>query len=149
MTASYRFTRIDDGRKTQSDRLGDIVGGDPAGECWLFVSPHDDDLAIGAGLLMQAASVAGVAVRVLVVTDGCLGYCRLDVAEPRGKGAAAIEALAGLDRYRGDVTSESGGTYASFMGTDDDNTLLITHWDEVGFVIQLTIITPKAASGGQ
>ena len=78
-----------------------------------------------------------------------LGYCRLDVAEPRGKGAAAIEALAGLDRYRGDVTSESGGTYASLMGTDDDNTLLITHWDEVGFVIQLTIITPKAASGGQ
>lgn len=42
---------------------------------WMFVSPHDDDLCIGAGLLMQAAVHAGVEVQVVIVTDGCLGYC--------------------------------------------------------------------------
>jgi LmbE family N-acetylglucosaminyl deacetylase len=76
MAANFRFTRIEDGRKLRSEVLGEIVG-DPTGQSWLFVSPHDDDLAIGAGLLMQAAKQAGVEVRVLVVTDGCLGYCTL------------------------------------------------------------------------
>jgi hypothetical protein len=34
-----------------------------------------------------------------------------------------------------------GGHYASLAG---DDSLLITHWDEIGFVLQLTIITPVA-----
>jgi LmbE family N-acetylglucosaminyl deacetylase len=55
----------------------------PAGarETWLFVSPHDDDLVIGAGLWMQAAIDAGVDVQVLVVTDGRMGYCTLEQRE--------------------------------------------------------------------
>ncbi|WP_297109679.1 hypothetical protein [uncultured Devosia sp.] len=77
--------------------------------------------------------------------DRTLGYCRIDVADPKGQGDKAIEALAALDGYAGDVTTESGGTYASLVGTSDDS-LLITHWDAVGFVIQLTILTPKPAS---
>ncbi|MCP8884054.1 hypothetical protein NIM87_11120 [Devosia sp. XJ19-1] len=75
-----------------------------------------------------------------------LGYCRLDVAEPKGAGEAVIAALAALERYQGNVETENGGSYASLKGSDNDNTLLITHWDDVGFVIQLTIITPKNAS---
>lgn len=78
---AFQFTRLQDGQKLRTDRLADVVGGDPAGENWLFVSPHDDDLAIGAGLLMQAAQAAGVHVWVLVVTDGCLGYCTLEQRE--------------------------------------------------------------------
>lgn len=75
--AAFRFTRLVNGDKRRSSRLADVMGGDDlASQCWLFVSPHDDDLCIGAGLLMQAAVQAGVDVQVLIVTDGCLGYCR-------------------------------------------------------------------------
>ena len=74
-----------------------------------------------------------------------LGYCRLDVAQPKGNGKEVIDMLAGLDRYQGDVTSEDLGTYAALSGTGGENALLITHWDDVGFVIQLTIVTPKPA----
>jgi hypothetical protein len=75
-----------------------------------------------------------------------LGYCRIDVAEPRGQGEAAIEALAALEGYEGEVTNENDGTYASLVGTGADDSLLIAHWDHVGFVIQLTILTPKPAT---
>ena len=75
--------------------------------------------------------------------DATLGYCRLDVAQPKGKGAEVIEALAGLDRYAGEIKTEETGTYASLTGASDTGTLLLTHWDDVGFVIQLTVVTPK------
>jgi LmbE family N-acetylglucosaminyl deacetylase len=44
-------------------------------ECFLFVSPHDDDAVIGGGLLIQLAKKEKVPVHVLVVTDGSMGYC--------------------------------------------------------------------------
>lgn len=75
--------------------------------------------------------------------DRTLGYCRLDVAEARGKRDEAIEALAGLDRYEGEVKTENDGVYASLKGTDQD-AMLMTHWDDIAFVIQLTILTPKS-----
>ena len=78
-----------------------------------------------------------------------LGYCRIDIAEARGQGESAIEALAALDGYEGEVTSENGGTYASLVGTGTLDSLLITHWDAVGFVIQLTILTPNSATSEQ
>lgn len=45
-----------------------------AAESWLFVSPHDDDVAIAAGLWVQAAIAAGASVAVAIVTDGRMGY---------------------------------------------------------------------------
>ena len=69
------------------------------------------------------------------------GYCRIDVANVRGDGKAVIDALAGLDRYEGEVLAEDGGHYASLAGGDS---LLLTHWDNMGFVIQLTTLTPVA-----
>lgn len=77
-TGRFQFTRLVDGVPQRIDSLAKAMGDDRklAGECWLFVSPHDDDLAIGAGLLMQAAAEAGVDVQCAIVTDGCLGYCR-------------------------------------------------------------------------
>jgi LmbE family N-acetylglucosaminyl deacetylase len=44
-------------------------------ECFCFVSPHDDDVVLGAGLAIQLAIHEGVPVHVLVVTDGSMGYC--------------------------------------------------------------------------
>ena len=44
-------------------------------ECFCFVSPHDDDVVLGAGLAIQLAANEGVPVHVLVVTDGSMGYC--------------------------------------------------------------------------
>lgn len=72
----FRFTRLENGIKRRTDKLAEVIEGSEAGATWLFVSPHDDDLCIGAGLTMQAARQAGIDVQVLIVTDGCLGYCR-------------------------------------------------------------------------
>ncbi|RKY24029.1 MAG: GlcNAc-PI de-N-acetylase [Planctomycetota bacterium] len=44
-------------------------------ERFLFISPHDDDVAIGAGLLIQLAKRENVPVHILIATDGSMGYC--------------------------------------------------------------------------
>lgn len=44
-------------------------------ECFLLVSPHDDDVVLGAGLLIQLAKRENVPVHILIVTDGSMGYC--------------------------------------------------------------------------
>jgi LmbE family N-acetylglucosaminyl deacetylase len=79
MHNAFSFTRLQGPSKQRFDNLPASIGM-PAGarETWLFVSPHDDDLVIGAGLWMQAAIDAGVDVQVLVVTDGRMGYCTLE-----------------------------------------------------------------------
>lgn len=46
-------------------------------ECFLFVSPHDDDVIIGGALTIMAALKEKVPVHVAVVTDGAMGYCSL------------------------------------------------------------------------
>jgi type II secretory pathway pseudopilin PulG len=76
--------------------------------------------------------------------EATFGYCRLDVAQAKGNGKTVIESLSGLDRYAGEVTSQANGTYASLSGSGEATSLLLTHWDDVGFVIQLTIVTPKS-----
>ena len=47
-------------------------------ECWLFISPHDDDVVIGAGLTFQVGLAEGAQVHAAVVTDGRMGYCRFE-----------------------------------------------------------------------
>jgi LmbE family N-acetylglucosaminyl deacetylase len=75
----FQFTRLIGDRKHRACSLSDVLDDrDLAQQTWVFVSPHDDDLCIGAGLLMQAAVREGIDVQVLIVTDGCLGYCRDD-----------------------------------------------------------------------
>jgi LmbE family N-acetylglucosaminyl deacetylase len=73
--SQFQFTRLDNGKKRRMTTLEEAIGMSCAIETWLLVSPHDDDLVIGAGLWMQAAIQAGVDVQVLVVTDGRMGYC--------------------------------------------------------------------------
>lgn len=48
-----------------------------AKERFLFVSPHDDDIILGAGLFIQAVLKEKVPVHVAVVTDGSQGYCSM------------------------------------------------------------------------
>ncbi len=77
-TNAFQFTRLENGQKRRMDSLRDAIGvASTARQSWLFVSPHDDDLVIGAGLWIQAAVRAGIDVQVLVVTDGRMGYCTL------------------------------------------------------------------------
>lgn len=44
-------------------------------EKFLFISPHDDDVVLGAGLFIQLALKEKVPVYLLIVTDGTMGYC--------------------------------------------------------------------------
>jgi LmbE family N-acetylglucosaminyl deacetylase len=77
--AQFQFTRKTARGVQRTSCLAEAMGlAELANQTWLFVSPHDDDLCIGAGLFMQAAIRAGVAVQVLIVTDGCMGYCQLE-----------------------------------------------------------------------
>jgi len=78
----FRFTRLIGDQKQRTSSLAEVMGGAALDQqTWLFVSPHDDDLCIGAGLFMQAAVREGVDVQALIATDGCLGYCREDQRE--------------------------------------------------------------------
>ncbi len=77
--SSFHITRLDAARKTQYQNLAAAMESDnPARETWLFVAPHDDDLCLSSGLLMQQAVAEGINVQVLVVTDGRMGYCTLE-----------------------------------------------------------------------
>lgn len=74
------FIRIVGNERRVSDTLGGVSRhwqGDK--ECFLFISPHDDDVILGGGLLMQLALRENVPVHILVVTDGSMGYC--DISE--------------------------------------------------------------------
>ena len=67
-------------------------------ERFLMVSPHDDDVVLGAGLLIQLARRENVPVYVLIVTDGSMGYCSLEekdtIAQTRKR--EALECYQGL-----------------------------------------------------
>jgi LmbE family N-acetylglucosaminyl deacetylase len=77
--STFNLTRIENGKKLRTQSIGELLKSrDIKSETWLLVSPHDDDLAIGAGLLMQAGVEAGANVQVLVVTDGSQGYCTME-----------------------------------------------------------------------
>jgi hypothetical protein len=76
------------------------------------------------------------------------GYCRIDVTELADTdGAAQIQAIEALDRYEGTGQTTPTGTFASLKGADDSaKALLLAHWTETSFVIQLTVITPTATA---
>jgi LmbE family N-acetylglucosaminyl deacetylase len=111
-----KFTRIIDGQKKRFDKLNDAIGMANSNETWLFVSPHDDDLVIGAGLWLQAAVNAGVDVQILVVTDGRMGYCTLEqrdhIADIRRKETYESFGLLGIGKDKvAYVGYPDGGLY--------------------------------------
>ena len=72
------------------------------------------------------------------------GYCRIDVQEVTGNAGNEVQAIQELDRYEGESTMTGAGTFASLTGITDKNRMLLAHLADGVFVIQLSIITPKA-----
>ena len=72
------------------------------------------------------------------------GYCRVDVTEVTGSADDAVQAIQNLDRYEGQSIVNGEGSFASLAGTEDTNRMLLTHATPTNFVIQLSILTPKA-----
>lgn len=60
---------------------------------WLVIAPHDDDALIGLGAAMHAATRAGIAVHVAVITDGRMGW-----DDPADRAALVATRAAELDR---------------------------------------------------
>ena len=81
--APFLLTRREEtGGLNRTESLAELMqAGNVADECWLFVGPHDDDICIGGGLLIQAAVEADVNVQNVIVTDGRQGYCRKEDAD--------------------------------------------------------------------
>lgn len=81
-------------------------------ERFLFVSPHDDDIALGAGMFIQHACQEQIPVYVLVVTDGSMGYCR-----PQDKGKIA------------DIRKKETYDCYALLGVPRDNVLWLNYPD--------------------
>jgi LmbE family N-acetylglucosaminyl deacetylase len=69
---------------------------------FLFLSPHDDDVIIGGGLMLLSALAEKVPVHVAVVTDGAMGYCsrqqKDSISEIRRKETIASFQSLGVER---------------------------------------------------
>jgi LmbE family N-acetylglucosaminyl deacetylase len=72
---------------------GTILSGEPSmifsdwrgsDECWLYVSPHDDDIVLGAGLMFVSGLELGIRTHAIVSTIGA-GYCRPEHRETIGQ----------------------------------------------------------------
>lgn len=75
---TYR-RRLPDGKVLRTTKAAELFSDwRGADECWMFVSPHDDDIVIGAGLTFQAGIAEGAKVHAVIVTDGRMGYCRFE-----------------------------------------------------------------------
>ena len=118
--APFRFTRLENGLKKRTDKLAEVIEGSVPGATWLFVSPHDDDLCIGAGLTMQAARQTGIDVQVLIVTDGRLGYCRAEhrdtIAKIRRAETYESFEMLGIARDRVTYINYPDGGLTSYIG---------------------------------
>ena len=79
MCSTIQYARRTAGGLLTTSRIAELMddwrGSD---EVWLFVSPHDDDIVLGGGLVFQAGIAEGAEVHAAVVTDGRMGYCRMD-----------------------------------------------------------------------
>ena len=76
MKEEFEFIRlVGNERRVSSTLQGVSRHWQGSRECFLFISPHDDDIALGAGLLIQLAKRENIPVHILIVTDGSMGYC--------------------------------------------------------------------------
>jgi len=74
---NFKLYKREDNKTISSSNLEDIFTSWKGNnkEHVLFVVPHDDDVIIGGGLLIQKLIQEGVKVSVLITTDGSMGYC--------------------------------------------------------------------------
>ncbi len=90
--SEFEFVRLIDGERRVSDTLQGVSHHWQGNkERFLFISPHDDDVALGGGLLVQLAVRENIPLQILIVTDGGMGYCsseeRNTISEIRKKEA--------------------------------------------------------------
>ncbi|MCE5302985.1 MAG: PIG-L family deacetylase [Planctomycetaceae bacterium] len=79
MADCIRFLRRTDSGVLATSKIAELFSDwRGADERWMFVSPHDDDVVIGAGLTFQVGLAVGASVNAVVVTDGRMGYCRFE-----------------------------------------------------------------------
>ncbi len=89
---------VDFRTRARSDKLDTLFPGWEPGETVAFLSPHDDDIALGAGYLLQAVLRSGGRPLVVIFCKGDAGYSRARdkrsiVATRRREAAAAYAAL--------------------------------------------------------
>lgn len=78
MQEKFEFVRLVGDERRTGSKLADVSRHWQGGkENFLIISPHDDDAALGAGLLIQLAKRENVSVHILIVTDGSMGYCNI------------------------------------------------------------------------
>ncbi len=78
----FEFIRLVGSERRKADTIAGVSRhwqGDD--EKFLFISPHDDDVILGAGLFIQLAQRENVPVHILIVTDGSMGYCSTEQKE--------------------------------------------------------------------
>jgi LmbE family N-acetylglucosaminyl deacetylase len=76
MQEKFEFVRLVGNERRIGSKLADVSRHwQGKSERFLIVSPHDDDAALGAGLLIQLAKRERVPVHIVIVTDGSQGYC--------------------------------------------------------------------------
>ena len=89
-------------------------------ESWLFISPHDDDIVVGGGLVFQVGIAEGAQVHAAVVTDGRMGYCRIEqrdsIAAIRAEEARQSFAILGLSPQRLHFLGFPDGNLATCRG---------------------------------
>ena len=97
MQEEFEFVRLVGNERRVGSRLGSVSRHwQGRKERFLMISPHDDDAALGAGLLIQMAKRENVPVHILIVTDGSMGYCS---AAEKGK-IAEIRRNESFECYR-------------------------------------------------
>ncbi|MCG8477513.1 MAG: PIG-L family deacetylase [Spirochaetales bacterium] len=100
---TYRLSRRLTTGEIRRGSFHDVLPEYRAGERWLFLSPHDDDLAIAGGLAIAVAGAEGVEMRARIVTDGAMGYTSAvgadRIRDVRREETAACFAILGVDDY--------------------------------------------------
>ncbi len=74
ITQEIEYVRIVGDERRRGDTLKEVSRHwQEKKECYALVSPHDDDVILGAGLFMQLAQREGIPTHVIIVTDGSMG----------------------------------------------------------------------------
>ncbi|MFO7731802.1 MAG: PIG-L deacetylase family protein [Spirochaetia bacterium] len=74
-----QLSRLENGQLLRDEQLKRVIPHTSTyEEGWLFIAPHDDDIVIGGGLLLQQAVSEGKRIKILITTDGSMGYCDLE-----------------------------------------------------------------------
>jgi len=101
MKKDFEFVRLVGNERRVADTLAGVSRHWQSDkERFLFISPHDDDVVLGGGLLIQLAQRENIPVHLLIVTDGTMGYCseqeKAEISEIRQKEALECYKLLGV-----------------------------------------------------